>query len=164
LLVLAFYFFLNILALLHREAMGYRGYCCSSVVDFSQNYTISWMWSVLWLAIRSCSMLELPEVGSGFLRCSLLFALVHNMLAEDCSVRCCSPMFAVDRRRPIFYQKRLLYFQIHCQSKQPVLYLPKLWANFKSFTGDLENLTILEALLRFRRSKSTLFSKREIAL
>jgi hypothetical protein len=51
-------FYLHMLALLHRcykqlhkEALGYGGYCCCTVVGFSQNCSISWMWSVLWLGL-----------------------------------------------------------------------------------------------------------------
>lgn len=55
LLVLAFYFFPEragvATSLLHVEASGYEGYGRSTVVGFSQNYIIPWMWSVLRLAI-----------------------------------------------------------------------------------------------------------------
>jgi hypothetical protein len=43
-------FYLNLLALLHAEALGYADEYCSSVVGFSQNEIRSWMLSVLWLA------------------------------------------------------------------------------------------------------------------
>ena len=33
-------FSLNMLALLHGEALGYGGFCCSTVGGFSQNYII----------------------------------------------------------------------------------------------------------------------------
>jgi hypothetical protein len=52
-------------SLLHGEALGYGGHSCSRIVSFSQNDIISWMWSVLWLAIVGiASSVELSRRGA----------------------------------------------------------------------------------------------------
>jgi len=63
-------FSLNVLALLHGEALGYRRYCSSPVVGFSQNDIISWMWPVLCLVIISGFSLHSGPASS---RCLRLF-------------------------------------------------------------------------------------------
>jgi len=65
LLVLAFYFLPEragvATSLLHVEALGYEGYGRSTVVGFSRDYIISWMWSVLRQAISTKFLTDSKE-------------------------------------------------------------------------------------------------------